>query len=55
MKNLTNLYPKIQTEILTFIRKNCYKKTLKIKTITNLNNKFDDYLNEIIIQCKFKS
>ena len=42
-------------EILTFIRKNCYKKTLKIKTITNLNNKFDDYMNEVIIKCKFKS
>ena len=43
------------TEILTFIRKNCYKKTLKIKTITNFNNNSDDYLNEIIIRCKFKS
>ena len=46
---------KYKSEILTFIRKNCYKKTLKIKTITNFNNKLDDYLNEIIIQCKFKS
>ena len=46
---------KYKREILTFIRKNCYKKTLKIKTITNFNNKLDDYLNEIIIQCKFKS
>jgi len=46
---------KYKSEILTFIRKNCYKKTLKIKTITNFNNKLGDYLNEIIIQCKFKS
>ena len=42
-------------EILTFIRKNCYKKTLKIKTITNFNNKYGNYLNEVIIKCKFKS
>ena len=46
---------KFKLEILTFIRKNCYKKTLKIKTITNLNNKFDDYMNKVIIKCKFKS
>ena len=46
---------KYKREILTFIRKNCYKKNLKIKTINNLNNKFDDYMNEVIIKCKFKS
>jgi len=42
-------------EILTFIRKNCNKKTLKIKTITNFDYKSDNYLNEVIIKCKFKS
>tara|TARA_B100000212_G_C27307385_1_gene504234 strand:- start:594 stop:941 length:348 start_codon:yes stop_codon:yes gene_type:complete len=42
-------------EILTFIRKNCYKKTLKIKTITNFNNNSGDYMNEVIIKCKLKS
>ena len=49
------VHQKFKLEILTFIRKNCYKKTLKIKTITNFNNRLGDYLNKIIIQCKFKS
>ena len=55
-KELNEYVPqRYKHEILTFIRKNCYKKTLKIKTITNLNNKFGDYMNEVIIKCKFKS
>ena len=55
-KEFNEYVPQIyKSEILTFIRKNCYKKTLKIKTITNFNNRLGDYLNEIIIQCKFKS
>ena len=41
-------------EILTFVRNNCYKKSLKIKTITNLNSKLDEYINEIIVECRFK-
>ena len=46
---------KYKPEILTFINKNCYKKTLKIKTITNFNNISGYYFNEIIIKCEFKS
>ena len=41
-------------EILTFIRNNCYKKSLKIKTITNFNSKLDEYMNEIIVECRYK-
>tara|TARA_B100000886_G_C20304294_1_gene441062 strand:+ start:219 stop:566 length:348 start_codon:yes stop_codon:yes gene_type:complete len=55
-KELNEYVPqRYKSEILTFIRKNCNKRTLKIKTITNFNNKSNDYLNEIIIKCKFKS
>ena len=55
-KELKEYVPqRYKSEILTFIRKNCNKKTLKIKTITNFNYKSNDYLNEIIIKCKFKS
>ena len=43
-----------KSEILTFVRNNCYKKSLKIKTITNFNSKLDEYINEIIIECRFK-
>ena len=43
-----------RAEILTFVRNNCYKKSLKIKTITNFNNILDEYINEIIVECKFK-
>ena len=43
-----------KSEILTFVRNNCYKKSLKIKTITNLNSKLDEYINEIIVECRFK-
>ena len=41
-------------DILTFVRNNCYKKSLKIKTITNFNSKSDEYINEIIIECRYK-
>ncbi len=43
-----------KSEILTFIRNNCYKKSLKIKTITNFNSKLEEYFNEIIIECRYK-
>ena len=43
-----------KSEILTFVRNNCYKKSLKIKTITNFNSKLDKYVNEIIIECRYK-
>ena len=43
-----------KSEILTFVRNNCYKKSLKIKTITNFNSKLDEYINEIIIECRYK-
>ena len=41
-------------DILTFVRNNCYKKSLKIKTITNFNSKLNEYINEIIIECRYK-
>lgn len=40
--------------ILNFVRNNCYKKSLKIKTITNFNSKLNEYINEIIIECRYK-
>ena len=43
-----------KSEILTFVRNNCYKKSLKIKTITNFNSKLDEYINEIIVECRYK-
>ena len=43
-----------KSEILTFVRNNCYKKSLKIKTITNFNSKLNEYINEIIIECRYK-
>ena len=43
-----------KSEILTFVRNNCYKKSIKIKTITNFNSKLDEYVNEIIIECRYK-
>ncbi len=43
-----------KSEILTFVRNNCYKTSLKIKTITNFNSKLDEYMNEIIIECRYK-
>ena len=55
-KDLNEYVPlSYKSEILTFIGNNCYKKSLKIKTITNLDNKLDKYFNEIIIECRFKS
>ena len=55
-KELNEYVPqRYKHEILTFVKKNCYKKALKIKTITNFNNKSGEYLNEVIIKCKFKS
>ena len=54
-KELEEYVPHLyKLEILTFIRNNCYKKSLKIKTITNFNSKLDVYINEIIIQCRYK-
>ena len=43
-----------EPEILAYIRNNCYKKSLKIKTITNFNSKLDEYMNEIIVECRYK-
>lgn len=43
-----------KSEILTFVRNYCYKKSLKIKTITNFNSKQDEFINEIIVECKYK-
>ena len=43
-----------KSEILTFVRNNCYKKSLKIKTITNFSSKSNEYTNEIIIECRYK-
>lgn len=43
-----------KSDILNFVRNNCYKKTLKIKTITNFNSKLNEYINEIIIECRYK-
>lgn len=55
-KELKEYVPsRYKSEILTFVRNNCYKKTLKIKTITNFNSKLDEYINEIIVECRFKS
>ena len=55
-QDLNEFVPLIyKSEILAFIRNNCYKEALKIKTITNFNNKLDKYDNEIIIECRFKS
>ena len=54
-KELKEYIPlRYKSDILTFIRNNCYKKSLKIKTITNLNSKLDEYINEIIVECRFK-
>ena len=43
-----------KSEILTFVRNNCYKKSLKIKTITNFNSIQNEFINEIIVECKYK-
>ena len=43
-----------KSEILTFVSNNCYKKSLKIKTITNFSSKSNEYTNEIIIECRYK-
>ena len=43
-----------ESEILTFVSNNCYKKSLKIKTITNFYSKPDEYINEIIVECRYK-
>ena len=43
-----------KSDILTFVRNNCYKRSLKIKTITNFNSKLNEYINEIIIECRYK-
>ena len=43
-----------KSDILTFVRNNCYKNSLKIKTITNFNSTLDEYINEIIIECRYK-
>ena len=43
-----------KSEILTFVTNNCYKKSLKIKTITNFNSKLDEYINEIIVECRYR-
>ena len=54
-KELKEYIPlRYKSDILTFVRNNCYKKSLKIKTITNFNSKLDVYINEIIIQCRYK-
>ena len=54
-KDLNEYVPhRYKSEILTFVRNNCYKKSLKIKTITNFNSKLDEYINEIIVECRFK-
>ena len=43
-------------EIVLFIRNNCQKDKLKIKTITNVlpNTNIKNYSNRIIISCIFK-
>ena len=43
-----------KSEILTFVRNNCYKKSLKIKTITNFHSIQNEFINEIIVECKYK-
>ena len=54
-KELKEYIPhRYKSEILTFVRNNCYKKSLKIKTITNFNRKLNEYMNEIIVECKYK-
>ena len=54
-KDLKEYVPLLyKSEILTFVKNNCYKKTLKIKTITNFNSKLDEYINEIIVKCRYK-
>ena len=44
-----------KSEVLSFVKNNCYKESLKIKTITNLNNIPDEYEHKIVIECRFKS
>ena len=54
-KELKEYIPiRYESDILTFVRNNCYKKSLKIKTITNFNSKLNVYINEIIIECRYK-
>ena len=54
-KELKEYVPlRYKSDILTFVRNNCYKKSLKIKTITNFYSKPDEYINEIIVECRFK-
>ena len=59
-KNIDELNVKIpikfQKEILLFIKNNCHKNNLKIKTITNLikNTNINEYNNKIIVSCRFK-
>ena len=54
-KELKEYVPlRYKSDILTFVRNNCYKKSLKIKTITNFSSKSNEYTNEIIIECRYK-
>ena len=54
-KELKEYVPRrYKSEILTFVTNNCYKKSLKIKTITNFNSKLNEYINEVIIECRYK-
>ena len=54
-KELKEYVPlRFKSDILTFVRNNCYKKSLKIKTITNFSSKSNEYTNEIIIECRYK-
>ena len=54
-KELKEYIPlRYKSDILTFVRNNCYKKSLKIKTITNFYSKLNEYFNEIILECRHK-
>ena len=54
-KNVKEYVPHLyKSEILTFVRNNCYKKSLKIKTITNFHSIQNEFINEIIVECKYK-
>ncbi len=47
---------KFDKEIVLFIRNNCQKDKLKIKTITNVlpSTNIKNYNNKIIVSCRFK-
>ena len=54
-KELKEYVPlRFKSDILTFVRNNCYKKSLKIKTITNFHSIQNEFINEIIVECKYK-